>query len=305
MATENQSNAPSPIWIDTDPSVGLPLHDCDDGYALYQALHSRELKIAGVSVSYGNTSAARGLKITQRFWRKFPDATPSLFPGAVAAGDRITAESHSGLTALSSWLEGATEPVTLIALAPATFYAALILKHPHLKSRIKKIIWVAGRVAGERLFFGQRCSYEFHDANFEKDPSAAAILLDSGISLELIPVGLGPKLLVTPQDYKLIRDHGGTAGRWLTRKSWLWLFLWRTCFGLKGAPVFDCLAVLSATRPDLMIRSRCHLRLREGPSTEFHYQVDETAFHQVCLDVLPSAQKRLFHDLIPHSGSTD
>ena len=28
------------VWIDTDPSIGVPFHEADDGFALIQAFHS-------------------------------------------------------------------------------------------------------------------------------------------------------------------------------------------------------------------------------------------------------------------------
>ena len=43
-----------PVWIDTDLSLGSPLREVDDAYALLLALRSPELRIVGVSTTYGN-----------------------------------------------------------------------------------------------------------------------------------------------------------------------------------------------------------------------------------------------------------
>jgi inosine-uridine nucleoside N-ribohydrolase len=281
------------VWVDTDPAVGLPLHDCDDGFALWQAMHDPRLDVLGVTVGYGNTSARRALKITHELWARLTFNTVPLYAGAEKAGS--IPGSHHGLDALTSALEKAQVPLTLIALGPATLYAALIQRRPDLINTIEKMIWVAGRKPGERLHFGSRCSYEFHDANFEKDPTAAKTLLNSGVPLCLLPVGLGPELMLTEADFRQLRQRGGYAGVWLTRKSWLWLFLWKTCFGLEGAPVFDCLAVLAAARPEVLFFEACQIELHSDKRPCLNYRQALASSHHVCTGVHADAQAQLFH----------
>ena len=45
---------PKNVWIDTDPAVGIPGADVDDGLALIQAFHSPEMRVRGVSAVFGN-----------------------------------------------------------------------------------------------------------------------------------------------------------------------------------------------------------------------------------------------------------
>ena len=63
--------APVAVWIDTDPAIGEPERDVDDGLALVQAFHSPELDIRGVSVVFGNAALDRGLPIARRLVRDF------------------------------------------------------------------------------------------------------------------------------------------------------------------------------------------------------------------------------------------
>jgi len=63
--------APQAVWIDTDPAVGEPDRDVDDGLALVQAFRSPELDIRGVSVVFGNAPLDRGLPIARRLVRDF------------------------------------------------------------------------------------------------------------------------------------------------------------------------------------------------------------------------------------------
>ena len=70
---------PIPVWIDTDPAVGEPERDVDDGLALVQAFHSPELDIRGVSVVFGNAPLDRGLPIARRLVGEYGPPRPEGF----------------------------------------------------------------------------------------------------------------------------------------------------------------------------------------------------------------------------------
>ena len=81
---------PIPVWIDTDPAVGEPDRDVDDGLALLQAFRSPELEIRGVSVVFGNAELARGLPIARRLVRDYGPPRLRVFRGE--HGDQRDAE---------------------------------------------------------------------------------------------------------------------------------------------------------------------------------------------------------------------
>src|SRR5688572_6609634 len=53
------------VWIDTDPSIGAPYREVDDGFALVLAFHSPERKIAGLSTTYGNAKVTRATEVAR------------------------------------------------------------------------------------------------------------------------------------------------------------------------------------------------------------------------------------------------
>src|SRR5438270_8004854 len=75
------------VWIDTDVSIGSPIREVDDAYALVLALHSPEVRIAGVSTTYGNAALADTTRIAHEMVRRF-GAVASLRPDQVFAGAR-------------------------------------------------------------------------------------------------------------------------------------------------------------------------------------------------------------------------
>ncbi len=240
------------VWIDTDPSIGLPFHEADDAFALVQAFHSPELRIRGVSTSYGNAPLAAttriGRRLVERFGRTAGLDGGRVFAGAASAADlgRETAATEALADALRAG------PLTYVALAPLTNLASVLRRHPELAARLVRVVFVGGRTPGRKFRAGWN-PYEFHDANFHKDPGAAGeVLRVSGLPLTLTPVELALGVPLTSADLRRIGRDGGAAGRFLARAAWPWLLGWRVFTGLPGGVVFDCFAVLAVTHPHLL-----------------------------------------------------
>ena len=254
------------VWIDTDPSIGVPFHEADDGFALVQAFHSPELRIRGISTTYGNAGLATTTRIaremTSRFGGPAEITDQNVFPGAGSARSlgKPTAATEALRAALSR------RRLTYLALAPLTNLATLLMLHPEAARRLDRVIFVGGRSPGVRFHAGRWNPYEFTDGNFHKDNAAAAILLAVGLPLTLVPVECALPLLLTPQELGRIGRDGGASGHYLATKGRLWMNLWRLCFGTEGAVVFDCLAVLAATHPHLLETERRYAAITHNPS---------------------------------------
>ncbi len=244
------------VWIDTDPSIGIPFHEADDGFALIQAFHSPELRIRGISTTYGNAGLATTTRITREmvglFGQEAGLTVEHVFSGAASA--RQLGHATAATQALRAALQ--ERPLTYLALAPLTNLATLLMLHPEEAQRIERVIFVGGRSPGVRFRAGRWNPYEFTDGNFHKDHAAAAILLTVGPALTLVPVECALQLLLTPAELARIGREGGAAGQYLARKARLWVNLWRLCFGVSGGVVFDCFAVLAATHPQLLETDR-------------------------------------------------
>ncbi len=246
------------VWIDTDPSIGVPLHEADDGFALIQAFHSPELRIRGISTTYGNAGLATTTRITREMVNRFGGPAginnTHVHTGAASARDlgKPTAATAALLAAL------AARPLTYLALAPLTNLATFLTLHPEAARRIERVIFVGGRSPGVRFRAGRWNPYEFTDGNFHKDNAAAAILLAVGPPLTLVPVECALQLLLTPRELTRIGREGGPSGHYLATKARLWMNLWRFCFAVEGAVIFDCFAVLAATHPHLLETERRH-----------------------------------------------
>src|SRR5437762_3288827 len=118
------------VWIDTDVSIGSPIREVDDAYALVLAFHSPEIRIAGVSTTYGNASLPATTRAAKDLVSRFGGAAglkaDQVFPGARSAND--LGHRSEASEALAAALE--KESVTYIALGPLTNLASFLRLHP-------------------------------------------------------------------------------------------------------------------------------------------------------------------------------
>jgi inosine-uridine nucleoside N-ribohydrolase len=240
------------IWIDTDPSIGSPIREVDDAYALILALHCRNLEIAGISTSYGNapisrtTSAARDL--ISRFGASARLNSRDVFAGARSKSD--LGRETPATRALASASQG-KQKITYVALGPLTNLATLLILHPNLADRIERIIFVGGKSEGTELRLSPRAPFRIHDANVFKDPAAVVRVLQSKVPIFLVPVETSSRFVL---DAAALRElqRSGPAGDYLARHSRFWLWFSTRIARARGGPLFDALAVVAATRPELL-----------------------------------------------------
>ncbi|MGH9304348.1 MAG: nucleoside hydrolase [Acidimicrobiales bacterium] len=238
---------PSPrrVWIDTDPAVGVPGADVDDGYAILQALRSPELDIVGISTTFGNAP----LDVAHRLAAELlvvAGATVPLHRGAASASERGAPSEAS--EALAEALSAG--PLTVLALGPLTNVATLLLTHPDLAGQIVEVVAVAGRRPGQRFTVGGRGPLA--DFNFECDPEAASALLDAaGVPVTLAGFEVATHAVFSPAHVARLAA-GPPPARWLAERSGGWLDFWAEHLGTCGFHPFDTLAVGCLVVPELI-----------------------------------------------------
>ncbi len=235
------------VWIDTDLSLGSPLREVDDAYALIVALHSPELSVAGISTTYGNAPLAGTTGRTRTLLNQLGLAIP-IFPGATGPGDfdRRSAASEALAVALRK-----NRRLVYVALGPLTDLAAFLALHPEQAGRLEQIVMVAGKSPGATLGFGPQETFRIHDANFVKDPAAVRAVLRSPIPILIAPIETSSRLMIAKPDLEALRKSGAT-GHYLAERSGIWLWFWTHLARARGGPIFDALAVAAAARPSLL-----------------------------------------------------
>ncbi len=245
------ASAETAVWIDTDPAICAPWREVDDAFALVLAFHSPELRVVGISSTYGNAALPRTTAVARDLVRRFGAsahlAAGEVYPGAASPRDR--AVPTQATEALAAALR--TRKLTYLALGPLTNLATFLQLHPELARKIERVVFVGGRSADRPLRFGPRPTFPIHDANVLKDPASVALVLRAGIPLTLASVETAPALPLTAADLQQLRASG-PAGDYLYRQTRVWLWFWTGFVREKGGLAFDLLAVLPVIRPGLL-----------------------------------------------------
>ncbi len=233
------------VWIDTDPALGEPDRDVDDGFALVQAFGTPELDIRGVSIVFGNAPLDRAVQIGRRLVRDFGPSGLTVTAGAADA-EALGRQTEASRALSDALLQ---RPLTVLALGPATNIATVLKNRPDLAARISRVIAVAGRRPGQKFTTGTTNRKGHRDFNFELDPESFRVLIASGVPLVLAPFEISSKIWMEATDLDLMAS-GPPAAQTLVPPSRAWLSLWRTLFAVDGFNPFDTLAVSLALAPD-------------------------------------------------------
>lgn len=252
--------APTAVWIDTDPAVGVPDRDVDDGFALLQAFHSPELDIRGVSVVFGNAPLAQAWPVGRDIVKRFGPRGLRAYRGA--AGDLQLGVETPASQALAAVLR--RDSLVVLVLGPATNVATVLKNHPELSSHMVRIVAVAGRRPGQRFTTGTVNHAGHRDFNFEQDAQAFRILLASTVPITLAPFEISSKIWMTEDDLAGL-SQGSSGARWIVGPARRWLALWKRTFGVDGFNPFDTLAIARVVTPSLLACEMLPARIEVGP----------------------------------------
>lgn len=268
MAVQGTSPKTVDVWLDVDTATGLPRSEVDDGLALIQAFNSPELVVHGISVVYGNTSLERAVPVASEIAARFGPPGLEAHPGAASATD--LGDDSEAVQAMASALR--ERPLTILALGPVTNVATLVRLHPELQRRIERIVMVAARRPAQR-FYPRRADGSVpepppgaahRDFNFELDPAAMAVLLESDVPLVFAPWEVSSWVWIRHRDLEHLARTGDT-GTFVAEACASWIELWEERFGVDGFNPFDTLAVGFVTRPDLFETMEVAVRIETGP----------------------------------------
>jgi pyrimidine-specific ribonucleoside hydrolase len=285
------------IWIDTDPSIGPVWREVDDAFALVMAFHSPEVRIAGISTSYGNVGVRRTTSVARDMARRFGVAAGvtanDVHMGARSPRERGKATTATG--ALAATLR--KEKVTYLALGPLTNLASFLSLHPELAPRIDRVIFVGGLSPGYSPRFGPTGALRIHDANVFKDPAAVRAVLLSDVPIVLAPVETSSQLWLDHEDVRTL-GASGRAGEFLQRRTRGWIWFWTKLVKEKGGVLFDPLAVIAVTRPQLIEFDRRYAVVdRRGNLIASHRRSAGSREVRFCARLKPAARKFLMERL--------
>jgi inosine-uridine nucleoside N-ribohydrolase len=252
---------PVNVWIDADPSAGLFEQEVDDALALIQAFNSPRLNIHGIGIVYGNAPLDKAFPIGEQLTERFGPEGLSVFAGA-ASKDEL-GDDNDAVRAMAAAIE--QTPLTILALGPVTNVGSLLMQHPDLHARIERIVVVAGRRPGQRFTPYPDQVTAATDFNFEHDPEAMQVILDSDIEFVMAPWEVSSQVWITKEDIENLRGSGPT-GDWLASNTSSWIARWKRRYGVEAFNPFDSLAIGWATHPGLVETIDVTVRIETLPN---------------------------------------
>ena len=233
------------VVIDTDPALGCPGRDVDDGLALFLALNSPELEVEAITITYGNVSLKNALRSAHKITSFLKKEEIPIYTGA--ASPRYLGKTSEAAERLIHLFSRNPEEVSLLAIGPLTNIATVEKIEPGTLRRLREVVIMGGAVYRRGIvppFFRA----EF---NFWCDPSAAEIVLRSGANISLFPLDVTCKVVFGKKEMKKIRSSKTAAGEYLRRNLVLWYWMNKVFTRSDGFHPHDPIAAAYLIEPEL------------------------------------------------------
>jgi inosine-uridine nucleoside N-ribohydrolase len=245
-----------PVVIDSDPGI-------DDTLALLLALHSPELDVRGIAVSYGNTTVdhayRNAVEILQRAGRRLPLAVSARRPLRRALTVALETHGPSGLgdapvrpagvildyvKPLDRLLAEQAEPVTLVTLGPVTGLALALRRDRDLvRAKVARHLAMIGnlRSAGNTT--------RYAEFNAWCDPEALAEVLAAELPSELVGLDVTRKVVLGATEIERLGRGDDDLSRWLYPALRFYLGFHRRYEKAEGCVINDALPIAELITP--------------------------------------------------------
>src|ERR1700730_16485015 len=135
--------------------------------------------------------------------------------------------------------------VTVCALGPLTNVAMALAKAPEIAARVREVVIMGGAC------FELGNVTPAAEFNIHVDPHAAAIVIDSGIPITMIPLDVTHQVLSTPPRVEALRALGNRCGLAVAALLDSFEINRRAKFGSRGMALHDPSVIAYLLRPNL------------------------------------------------------
>jgi inosine-uridine nucleoside N-ribohydrolase len=145
----------------------------------------------------------------------------------------------------ADFLAEIVEPgVVLVPTAPLTNVALMLDRHPDVRERLERIVWMGGSI-------GEGNVTPAAEFNAFVDPEAAAAVFAGEIPLTMVGLDVTHEALFTRAHAELLRGTG-RAGRFVAELSDFFQAFHERSYGFAGSPIHDAMAVAYVIDPTLL-----------------------------------------------------
>ncbi len=290
-------SAPQMAILDTD--IG---DDIDDAFALALLLRSPEVKLLGITTTFGDTELRA--RLTDRFLASvhrsgIPVAAGQVMPHSnvftqAAYAKQIPAHAHpEAVKFLLDQIKAYPGQITLIAIGPLVNVREAIARDPDTFRKLKRVVMMGGSVYRG---YGDHRPPE-PEWNIVCDPAGAKALLASGVPIHMMPLDSTQIHLEEAQ-----RERIFAFGSPLTDQITLLYHQWigNTDNHAKTPTLFDPVAAAYAIHPEICPMTPLRLEVDEkgftrpvdgAPNANVCLKSDEKGFLELLLGRVASAER--------------
>lgn len=200
------------VLIDTDPAIGIPFKDIDDGLAILFLLASPEVSIEGLTINFGNVSLNRGYQAAKGVL-KIAKVDLSVFRGARSKND--LGKHNSAVDFLIKTVNKYPKEITLLAIAPLTNVASAMMLDDKFAYNLRNLVIMGGSIDFKPFCY-------FGEFNFHQDGRAAAIVMSSPIPKALITMDVCSQAIFTGEHLKKIKNRKSAVAKYLSKTIPSW-----------------------------------------------------------------------------------
>jgi inosine-uridine nucleoside N-ribohydrolase len=271
------------IILDTDPGIGSPGSDVDDGLAIALGMFHPQCELLGLTIVAGNVTHEEGLANALRLLEIAGRTEIPVVPGAarplirdpgrirewMAARRRQAVEHFWDVDPFSIPTQSPAKArapefiadavrsrpgeVTVVAIGPCTNVASALVLDPTIANAVAEIVIMGGAIGVPGLF---NPAVEF---NAGYDPEAVAVVLASGAPVTLVPLDVTTRTILTPRDLDRIAGVGTPLHTFLATTGRPWQRFAMEARGLPGFWLHDPLALAHALDPSILTLTPMHV----------------------------------------------
>lgn len=264
------------VIVDTDPSMGAPGSEIDDGFALGLLAADDVFQLELVTSVNGNidveSATYLSLEVLQRLGRADVPvvrgaAAPLVEPEKARSAPRQVRDQFGHHQAAPGYAAAeiarrvteAPGEITVVAIGPLTNIAAAIALDPRVASSVREIVVMGGMFLGQTNWRGMPGEF-----NWWVDPHAARAVLRSGAPLRLVGLDVTRQVRLTRDHAAAMAAEGRPFGQFAGECTLGWLD--RLAREHPGDPdegrscaMHDPLAVAAVSRPELLTWAPAHV----------------------------------------------
>lgn len=259
---------PQLVVIDTD--IG---DDIDDAFAVALALKSPELRILGITTTFGDTELRA--RLLERYLTAVGRSGIPVAAGPeTKTGNGMTQKAYAegwagkprgdGVEFLLSQIRRHPGQVTLIAIGPLFTVQAAIAKDPATFRKLRRVVMMGGSIyRGYGEVNGKPRPAE-PEWNIDRDPAGMRALLGSGVKVYMMPLD-STQIPLHETDREKIFTNGGALGVQLGLLYREWVA--GTPLHSPTPTLFDPVAVTYAMHPELCPAQPMRIRVDDRGQT--------------------------------------